>query len=71
LQGDLRQLLERFEVWTWPRKVVGVGSVGTRVFIVLLQGRDEAHRWPSSSEAHGACREHDRRGRVRFATARL
>ena len=24
----------------WARKVVGVGSVGTRAFIVLLQGRD-------------------------------
>jgi len=26
------------------RKVVGVGSVGTRAFIVLLQGRDP---WPA------------------------
>ena len=26
---------------TVARKVVGVGSVGTRAFIVLLQGRDE------------------------------
>ena len=40
LQHDRRQLLERFEVVDWARKVVGVGSVGTRAFIVLLQGRD-------------------------------
>ena len=40
LQDDRRQLLERFEIVDWARKVVGVGSVGTRAFIVLLQGRD-------------------------------
>ena len=41
LQDDRRHLLERFEIVDWARKVVGVGSVGTRAFIVLLQGRDE------------------------------
>ena len=41
LQEDRRHLLERFEVVDTARKVVGVGSVGTRAFIVLLQGRDE------------------------------
>ena len=40
LQDDRRHLLERFEVVDMGRKVVGVGSVGTRAFIVLLQGRD-------------------------------
>jgi uncharacterized protein (DUF2252 family) len=40
LQDDRRALLERFEVVDVARKVVGVGSVGTRAFIVLLQGRD-------------------------------
>ena len=40
LPDDRRQLLERFEVVDMARKVVGVGSVGTRAFIVLLQGRD-------------------------------
>lgn len=40
LQPDRRRLLERFEVVDAARKVVGVGSVGTRAFIVLLQGRD-------------------------------
>jgi hypothetical protein len=41
LQDNRRQLLERFEVVDAARKVVGVGSVGTRAFVVLLQGRDQ------------------------------
>jgi uncharacterized protein (DUF2252 family) len=41
LQDDRRQLLERFRFVDLARKVVGVGSVGTRAFIVLLQGRDQ------------------------------
>ena len=41
LQDDRRTLLERFEVVDVAHKVVGVGSVGNRAFIVLLQGRDE------------------------------
>ena len=41
LQPDRRHLLERFELIDMARKVVGVGSVGTRAFIVLLQGRDQ------------------------------
>ncbi len=41
LQQDRRHLLEQFHVEDAARKVVGVGSVGTRAFIVLLQGRDE------------------------------
>ena len=41
LQEDRRLLLERYEFVDAARKVVGVGSVGTRAFIVLLQGQDE------------------------------
>ena len=41
LQADRRHLLERFQVIDVARKVVGVGSVGTRALIVLLQGRDQ------------------------------
>ena len=41
LRDDQRQLLERFQPVDMARKVVGVGSVGTRAFIVLLQGRDQ------------------------------
>jgi uncharacterized protein (DUF2252 family) len=40
LAGDRRKLLERFDYVHAARKVVGVGSVGTRAFIVLLVGRD-------------------------------
>jgi uncharacterized protein (DUF2252 family) len=40
LQPDRRHLLEQFEIVDAARKAVGVGSVGTRAFIVLLQGRD-------------------------------
>jgi uncharacterized protein (DUF2252 family) len=41
LPHDRRRLLERFQIVDVGRKVVGVGSVGTRDFIVLLQGRDQ------------------------------
>ena len=41
LQEDRRQLLGRFHIVDIARKVVGVGSVGTRAFIVLLEGRDQ------------------------------
>ena len=40
LRDDQRHLLERFQIVDMARKVVGVGSVGTRAFIVLLQGRN-------------------------------
>jgi uncharacterized protein (DUF2252 family) len=42
LSGDRRKLLERFRYVDMARKVVGVGSVGTRAWIILLLGRDEA-----------------------------
>src|SRR5215217_3050082 len=41
LRDDQRQLLERFQMVDMARKVVRVGSVGARAYIVLLQGRDE------------------------------
>ena len=40
LQYERRQLLEQFELVDFARKVVGVGSVGTRAWIALLLGRD-------------------------------
>jgi uncharacterized protein (DUF2252 family) len=40
LAGDRRRLLERFRFVDLARKVVGVGSVGTRAWIVLMLGRD-------------------------------
>ncbi len=40
LETDRRELLEEFEYVHAARKVVGVGSVGTRAWILLLLGRD-------------------------------
>jgi uncharacterized protein (DUF2252 family) len=40
LEWDRRILLEEFELTDFARKVVGVGSVGTRAWIGLLIGRD-------------------------------
>jgi uncharacterized protein (DUF2252 family) len=41
LQGDRRHLLEQFRLVDVAHKVVGVGSVGTRCWIVLMLGRDD------------------------------
>jgi uncharacterized protein (DUF2252 family) len=41
LPDDRRHLLEEYEVVDVARKVVGIGSVGMRAYIVLLEGRDE------------------------------
>jgi uncharacterized protein (DUF2252 family) len=40
LETDRRYLLEQYEFCDMAHKVVGVGSVGTRCWIVLLLGRD-------------------------------
>jgi uncharacterized protein (DUF2252 family) len=40
LEFDRRGLLEQFELADFARKVVGVGSVGTRAWIALMIGRD-------------------------------
>jgi uncharacterized protein (DUF2252 family) len=39
LPDHLKVLIERYEVLDVARKVVGVGSVGTECYIVLMQGR--------------------------------
>ena len=41
LSPDRRRLLERYRYVHAARKVVGVGSVGTRAWIVLMLGRDD------------------------------
>ncbi|WP_328428008.1 DUF2252 domain-containing protein [Streptomyces sp. NBC_00443] len=41
LSSERRHLLGRFRVVDVARKVVGVGSVGTRCWIILLLGRDD------------------------------
>jgi uncharacterized protein (DUF2252 family) len=42
LETDRRFLLEQYEFTDMARKVVGVGSVGTRCWIILMLGRDES-----------------------------
>jgi uncharacterized protein (DUF2252 family) len=42
LQDDRRYLLDQYEFCDMARKVVGVGSVGTRCWIILMLGRDES-----------------------------
>lgn len=41
LRGAQRHVLDRFQIVDVARKVVGVGSVGTRCYMVLLTGRDD------------------------------
>jgi uncharacterized protein (DUF2252 family) len=73
LPPDRQQLLDRFETVDWARKVVGVGSVGTRAFIILLQGRDEDDPlFLQVKEATSSVLEgHLRRSRYRQAGARV
>jgi uncharacterized protein (DUF2252 family) len=60
LSPDRRHLLHQFTPIDAARKVVGVGSVGTRCFVVLLLGRDSGDPFflqvkeavPSVLEAH-------------------
>src|SRR5208282_3665492 len=40
LQNDRKHLLDEFRFVQVARKVVGVGSVGTRAWIILFVGRD-------------------------------
>ena len=42
LQPDRRRLIESYRLVDFARKVVGVGSVGTRCWIALFLGRDPA-----------------------------
>jgi uncharacterized protein (DUF2252 family) len=42
LQSDRRHLLEEFRIAHMAHMVVGVGSVGTRAWIILLLGRDDS-----------------------------
>jgi uncharacterized protein (DUF2252 family) len=60
LTDDRRQVLERFSYADAARKVVGIGSVGTRTWMLMLLGRDEEdalflqlkEAGPSVLEAH-------------------
>jgi len=74
-----RHLLETFERVDIARKVVGVGSVGTRCFVVLLLGRDLddplilqiKEAVPSVLEAHLGSDHHDTHGDRVIAGQRL
>ena len=70
LQPDRRHLLESYRIVDFARKVVGVGSVGTRCWIALLIGRDNhdplflqiKEADPSVLEAHWPKSEYDNHG---------
>ena len=62
LQSDRRRLLEQFEVVQVARKVVGVGSVGQRAWVLLLEDDErepiflqakqaQASVWPTTADA--------------------
>jgi uncharacterized protein (DUF2252 family) len=79
LQEDRRHLLDRYRFVDAARKVVGVGSVGTRAFVVLLQGRDEddplflqvKEAGPSVLEGHVASGAYEHHGHRVVAGQRL
>jgi uncharacterized protein (DUF2252 family) len=70
LQEDRRSLFDRFTVCDVVRQVVGVGSVGMRVYLVLLEGRTGAdplflqvkQAGPAVYEAHTGPSRHDSHG---------
>jgi uncharacterized protein (DUF2252 family) len=39
---EVRELIDRYDVVDFAVKVVGVGSVGTRCYVMLMRGRDDA-----------------------------
>jgi uncharacterized protein (DUF2252 family) len=57
LEFDRRVLLEQFRLVDVARKVVGVGSVGTRAWIALLLGRDEDPLFLQMKEAEASVME--------------
>jgi uncharacterized protein (DUF2252 family) len=70
LQEDRRTLFDRFTAVDIVRQVVGVGSVGMQVYLVLLEGRSGAdplflqvkQAGPSVYEAEGRPSRHDNHG---------
>ncbi len=70
LQEDRRQLFDRFTEADVVRQVVGVGSVGMRVYLVLMEGRTGAdplflqikQAGPSVYESHLRPSRHDHHG---------
>jgi uncharacterized protein (DUF2252 family) len=70
LQEDRRSLFDRFTVVDVVRQVVGVGSVGMQVYLVLLEGRTGAdplflqvkQAGPAVYEQHAGASRHDNHG---------
>ncbi|MFC9330042.1 DUF2252 domain-containing protein [Kitasatospora sp. NPDC057015] len=79
LPSDRRYLLSQYQVASVARKVVGVGSVGTRCWIILLLGRDDEdplflqakEAGPSVLAAHVGASEYDNQGERVVAGQRL
>jgi uncharacterized protein (DUF2252 family) len=71
LADDRRHLLRSYRYVDLARKVVGVGSVGTRAWVILLEGRDgndplvlqAKEAGPSVLEPFAGASEYDRHGR--------
>jgi uncharacterized protein (DUF2252 family) len=70
LGHDRRALLDQYELVDFARKVVGVGSVGTRAYMALMLGTDESdplflqakEAGPSVLEAFAGTSEYDNCG---------
>jgi uncharacterized protein (DUF2252 family) len=79
LAEDRQALFDRFTVVDMVRQVVGVGSVGMRVYLVLLEGRSGAdplflqvkQAGPSVYEAHIQPSRHDNHGERVISGKRL
>src|ERR1700730_2007044 len=79
LQDDRRSLFDRFTLTDVVRQVVGVGSVGMRVYLVLLEGRTGAdplflqikQAGPAVYEAHTQASAHPNHGERVIAGKRL
>jgi Uncharacterized protein conserved in bacteria (DUF2252) len=79
LREDRRSLFDRFTEVDVVRQVVGVGSVGMRVYLVLLEGRTGAdplflqakQAGPSVYEAHTRPSQHDHHGERVISGKRL
>jgi uncharacterized protein (DUF2252 family) len=79
LQEDRRHLLDRYRFVDAATKVVGVGSVGTRAYVVLLEGHDESdplflqvkEAGPSVLQGHLPSSTHEHHGHRVVAGQRL
>ncbi len=79
LQSDRRHLLQQYRLVDTARKVVGVGSVGTRCWVILMLGRDDddplllqaKEADPSVLAPHAGASEYDNQGQRVVSGQRL